>query len=125
HYLDDFNQPQSFESVLTIEVTEPDVEESDSGDAEPQAGEEMSLWQRILRVIRGLFGLGSWEQGMNWRDLFHLVRRNLMRMKLRVAMTAMGVLIGTAAIILVISLGIGLQRANAESLSSLGELTAI
>jgi putative ABC transport system permease protein len=62
---------------------------------------------------------------MNWRDLFHLVRRNLMRMKLRVAMTAMGVLIGTAAIILVISLGIGLQRANAESLSALGELTEI
>ena len=59
HYLDDFNQPQTFESVLTIEVTEPEVEESDSGGADPQNEQEMSLWQRILRVIRGLLGLGS------------------------------------------------------------------
>jgi putative ABC transport system permease protein len=60
---------------------------------------------------------------MKWRDLFFLVRRNLLRMKLRVAMTAIGVLIGTAAIILVVSLGIGLQRANTESMLAYGELT--
>ncbi len=62
---------------------------------------------------------------MTWRDLFYLVRRNLLRMKLRVAMTATGVLIGTAAVILVVSLGIGLQRVNEESMSSFGELTEI
>jgi putative ABC transport system permease protein len=62
---------------------------------------------------------------MKWRELLYLVRRNLLRMKLRVAMTAGGVLIGTAAVVLVISLGAGLQRANVESMASYGELTEL
>lgn len=62
---------------------------------------------------------------MRGRDLFYLVRRNLLRMKLRVGMTAVGVMIGTAAIVLVVSLGIGLQRANAESMAAYGELTEL
>lgn len=62
---------------------------------------------------------------MRWRDLIFLVRRNLLRMKLRVAMTAAGVLIGTTAIILVVSLGIGLQRASTESMAGFGELTEL
>jgi putative ABC transport system permease protein len=40
-------------------------------------------------------------------------------------MTAIGVLIGTAAIILVVSLGTGLQRVSMESMGSIGELTQI
>jgi putative ABC transport system permease protein len=59
------------------------------------------------------------------RELFYLVRRNLGRMKVRVAMTAGGVLIGTAAVVLVVSLGVGLQRANAESMAGFGELTEL
>lgn len=62
---------------------------------------------------------------MPWRDLLYLVRRNLQRMKLRVAMTAIGVLIGTAAIILLVSLGAGLQRAALQSVGSIGELTQL
>lgn len=62
---------------------------------------------------------------MSWRNLLFLVGRNLLRMRLRVAMTAIGVLIGTAAIILMVSLGIGLQRVNNQSMQSIGELTEI
>jgi hypothetical protein len=60
---------------------------------------------------------------MSWRDLLYLVRRNLLRMKIRVAMTSIGVLIGTAAIILLVSLGAGLQRFALNDLGSIGELT--
>lgn len=62
---------------------------------------------------------------MNWRNLLHVVRRNLKRMKLRVAMTSMGVLIGTAAIVLLVSLGAGLQRVFSEQMGGVGELTEI
>lgn len=62
---------------------------------------------------------------MKLRELFYLVRRNLLRMKVRVVMTAGGVLIGTAAVVLVISLGAGLQRANSESMAGFGELTEL
>lgn len=62
---------------------------------------------------------------MSWRDLLYLIRRNLLRMKLRVAMTSIGVLIGTTAVILLVSLGIGLQRFAVQDLGALGELTEI
>lgn len=62
---------------------------------------------------------------MSWRELLYLVRRNLIRMKMRVAMTALGVLIGTTAVILLVSLGIGLQRFAMQDIGSIGELTEI
>ena len=62
---------------------------------------------------------------MSWRDLLYLIRRNLTRMKMRVAMTATGVVIGTTAVILLISLGIGLQRFALQDIGSIGELTEI
>lgn len=62
---------------------------------------------------------------MNWRNLIYLIRRNLVRMKIRVAMTAIGVLIGTTAVILLVSLGIGLQRFALQDIRSIGELTEI
>lgn len=58
-------------------------------------------------------------------DLLRLVWSNLGRMKVRVAMTATGVLIGTAAILVLISLAAGLQRNAANSFGSLGSLTEI
>ncbi len=58
-------------------------------------------------------------------DLFRLVLSNLRRMKARVAMTAIGVVIGTAAVIILISLAAGLQRSAARDLGSIGELTEI
>ena len=62
---------------------------------------------------------------MSFRDLLHLVISNLRRMKARVAMTAIGVVIGTAAVVVLISLAAGLQRTAAQDLGSIGELTEI
>ena len=62
---------------------------------------------------------------MSFRDLLHLVISNLLRMKARVAMTAIGVVIGTAAVIVLVSLAAGLQRSATEDLGSIGELTEI
>ena len=62
---------------------------------------------------------------MNARDLVRLVWGNLRRMKARVAMTAIGVVIGTAAVIVLISLAAGLQRSAARDLGSIGDLTQI
>ncbi len=62
---------------------------------------------------------------MRLRDLIYLASINLNRMKLRVLMTAAGVLIGTAAIVLLVSLGVGLQRSTQRSLGQLGDLTLL
>ncbi|MDY6878514.1 MAG: FtsX-like permease family protein [Chloroflexota bacterium] len=62
---------------------------------------------------------------MSFRDLLHLVISNLRRMKARVAMTAIGVVIGTAAVVVLISLAAGLQRSVTQDLGSIGELTQI
>jgi len=51
---------------------------------------------------------------LSFRDLFHLVISNLLRMKARVAMTATGVVIGTAAVIVLVSLAAGLQRSATQ-----------
>lgn len=61
---------------------------------------------------------------MSQRDLLRLVLANLNRMRARVALTAIGVIIGTAAIIVLISLGVGLQ-ASTQSLFEMGDLTLI
>jgi putative ABC transport system permease protein len=62
---------------------------------------------------------------MNTRDLVRLVWGNLRRMKARVAMTAIGVVIGTAAVIVLISLAAGLQRSASQDLGTIGDLTQI
>ncbi len=59
---------------------------------------------------------------MTLRDLLRLVLSNLKRMKARVAMTAIGVIIGTAAVVVLVSLGAGLQKLATESLYSMGGL---
>lgn len=59
---------------------------------------------------------------MESRDLLRLVFSNLRRMKTRVAMTAIGVVIGTAAVVVLVSLGAGLQRQATASLYNMGGL---
>lgn len=58
-------------------------------------------------------------------DLVRLVFGNLSRRKARVALTAIGVVIGTAAVIILVSLAIGLQRNANEQLYGIGDLTQI
>ncbi len=62
---------------------------------------------------------------MNARDLLRLVVNNLGRMKGRVAMTAIGVVIGTAAVMVLISLAGGMRESALRDLSSIGSLTDI
>lgn len=62
---------------------------------------------------------------MNLFDLLSLILDNLARRKARVALTAVGVVIGTAAVVLLVSLGVGLQRNAAEQLGGIGDLTTI
>ena len=62
---------------------------------------------------------------MNAFDLFILVWENLSRRKGRVALTAVGVIIGTAAVVLLVSLGNGLQQNAANQLGGIGDLTKI
>ena len=62
---------------------------------------------------------------MKFFDLLRLVLGNLSRRKARVALTAIGVVIGTAAVVILVSLAIGLQRSASEQLYGIGDLTQI
>jgi putative ABC transport system permease protein len=58
-------------------------------------------------------------------DLLRLIFGNLNRRKGRVALTAVGVVIGTAAVVILVSLAIGLQQNANEQLYGIGDLTQI
>jgi putative ABC transport system permease protein len=58
-------------------------------------------------------------------DLISLILDNLSRRKTRVALTAVGVIIGTAAVVILVSLGIGLQQNATSQLYGIGDLTQI
>jgi putative ABC transport system permease protein len=58
-------------------------------------------------------------------DLVSLILDNLGRRKARVVLTAIGVVIGTASIVVLVSLAIGLQRSATEQLYGIGDLTEI
>ena len=62
---------------------------------------------------------------MKFLDLLRLIAGNLSRRKTRVALTAIGVVIGTAAVIILVSLAIGLQKNANEQLFGIGDLTQI
>ena len=58
-------------------------------------------------------------------DLLALIAENLGRRKARVALTAIGVIIGTAAVVVLVSLGAGLQKNATEQIGNIGDLTII
>ncbi len=58
-------------------------------------------------------------------DLIALIVDNLGRRKARVALTAVGVIIGTAAVVVLVSLAIGLQKNATQQLYGIGDLTQI
>jgi putative ABC transport system permease protein len=62
---------------------------------------------------------------MGFFDFFSLIFDNLGRRKGRVALTAIGVIIGTAAVVVLVSLGIGLQKNATQQLYGIGDLTQI
>ncbi|MEG0215260.1 MAG: ABC transporter permease, partial [Hungatella sp.] len=62
---------------------------------------------------------------MKFLDLLLMSVNNLRRRKLRTALTVLGVVIGTASIVVMVSLGIGLKELTLEQMSSYGSMTAI
>ena len=62
---------------------------------------------------------------MSLPDLLSLILDNLSRRKGRVMLTAVGVVIGTTAIIILVSLGAGLQRDARDRFGAVGDLTLI
>lgn len=62
---------------------------------------------------------------MRFSDLLSMSVNNLRRRKLRTFLTVLGVVIGTASIVVMVSLGIGLKELNMEQYASYGSLTEI
>lgn len=62
---------------------------------------------------------------MNKLDLLQLARKNLWRRKIRTFLTTLGVLIGTTSIVVMLSLGIGLNDMQRKNMESWGSLTMI
>lgn len=62
---------------------------------------------------------------MNWIDLLRMSSNNLKRRKLRTFLTVLGVVIGTTSIVVMISLGLGMQKALYEEVAQSGGLTSI
>ncbi len=62
---------------------------------------------------------------MRFFDLLTMSINNLRRRKLRTALTVLGVVIGTASIVVMVSLGIGLKEMTLEQYASSGSLTKI
>ena len=62
---------------------------------------------------------------MTFFELLSLVLENLGRRKGRVALTAVGVVIGTGAVVILVSLGVGLQRNATQNLWGISDLTQI
>ena len=62
---------------------------------------------------------------MRKADLFKLVWTNLWRMKVRTVLTTVGVITGTAAIVAMVSVGVGMQKNLSEQLGSMGAINDI
>lgn len=62
---------------------------------------------------------------MRWIDLLRMSISNLWRRKLRTFLTVLGVIIGTASIVVMVSLGLGLSKSTMEQYEQSGGLTKI
>ena len=62
---------------------------------------------------------------MSWIDLLRMSTSNLKRRKLRTFLTVLGVVIGTASIVVMVSLGLGLQKSVYDEMEQSGGLTTI
>ena len=62
---------------------------------------------------------------MRFPDLLVMSVNNLRRRKLRTALTVLGVIVGTASIVVMVSLGIGMSEMQMELMESYGSMTTI
>lgn len=58
-------------------------------------------------------------------DLFQMSLTNLLRRKVRTVLTILGVVVGTASIVVMLSLGLGLKRNSLKQIEQYGGLTTI
>ena len=62
---------------------------------------------------------------MKISDLITMCVQNLLRRKVRTLLTVVGVVVGTCAIVVMISIGVGMQASTDAMLASMGDLTLI
>ncbi len=62
---------------------------------------------------------------MSWRDLIDMAVRNLWKRKLRTFLTVLGVIIGTASIVVMVSVGIGMNESFRQQIEEMGSLSVI
>ena len=62
---------------------------------------------------------------MRWIDLLRMSSSNLLRRKMRSILTILGVVIGTASIVVMISLGLGMQQSLYREIEQSGGMTAV
>lgn len=62
---------------------------------------------------------------MTIKDKVLMCFSNLYKRKVRTVLTTMGVVVGTCAIVITVSLGIGMQKSQEEALAQMGDLTII
>ena len=62
---------------------------------------------------------------MSWIDLLRMSASNLKRRKLRTFLTVLGVVIGTASIVVMVSLGLGLQKSVYDEMEASGGLQTL
>ncbi len=62
---------------------------------------------------------------MRFIDLLQMSLANLFKRKVRTILTVLGVVIGVASIVVMVSLGLGLNKATMEDLENYASLTAI
>ena len=62
---------------------------------------------------------------MKWRDMAAMSLGSLMKRKVRTILTVSGVVIGTCAIVVMISFGLGIRRTMDDMMKDMGDLTVI
>ena len=62
---------------------------------------------------------------MRFTDILRTAFMNLWRRKLRAVLTVLGMVIGVASIVVMMSLGIGIRKSTIDSYASMGSLTNI
>ena len=62
---------------------------------------------------------------MTWKDIIGLSFRNLYRRKSRTLLTVSGVVIGCCAVVIMVSLGIGMKKSQEQMLAGMGNLMRI
>ena len=62
---------------------------------------------------------------MKWTDMIAMSLSSLFKRKVRTLLTVAGVVIGTCAIVVMLSFGIGIKKTTDETMQSMGDLTVI